>query len=367
MKLETGKITPSQILFSTACFIQSSSLLSAFLAGVTGYDSWFVVAAGIVLCLPILMIYIGLTKMYPGKNLVEINDLAFGKVLGKVASFFHIMFFLTLATLNLRDLSLFVKQTIMVKTPDVILSAVCVLVSALGVRYGLKVVTRFAFIFIVISAAVLGSSLLFASSQMDLNNFLPMLQQPIIKYVQGTNTALSIPFGELVVFLMILPYVREKQKPIGRYFIGGFLLGSVMFLMVVFRDTAVLGNTIGLFALPAFETLRIVTLFGVLSRLEILFAIVLIILLFFKISLLHYVTALSAAQVFKMNSYKPLALAIGVLMIGYGFTLYPSSIQHASSSRETALILWQVFEFFLPLLALTIGKIRKKKTKGAEA
>jgi spore germination protein KB len=367
MSLEKGKITPFQALFSTACFIHSSALLSAFIAGVTDYDSWLVVAAGIVLCLPILFVYLGLMKLYPGKNLVEINDLAFGNVPGKVVSFFQIMFFLTLAALNLRDLSLFVKQTIMVKTPDVVLSAVCVLVSAIAVRYGLKVVTRYAFFFISIAVLVLGSSLLFASSEMDLNNFLPMLQLPAMKYVQGVNILLSIPFGELVVFLMVLPYVQEKQKPIGRYFLGGFLLGAVMFLLVVIRDTAVLGNTLSLFALPAFETLRIVTLFGSLSRLEILFAVVIIILLFFKISLLHYVTVLSTAQVFKMKSYKPLAFAVGVLMVSYGFTLYPSSIQHDTSGRETADILWQVFEFILPLLALIIGKIKKSKSKGAEA
>lgn len=367
MNLEKGKITPAQMMFSTACFIQSSALLSAFITTITDYDSWFAVVAGIVVCIPILIVYIGLMKLYPGKNLVEINDLAFGKVLGKVVTFFHIMFFLTLAALNLRDLSLFVKQTIMDKTPDIVLSVTCVLVSALAVRYGLQVVTRFAFLFIVISATVVGASLLFASSHMDLSNFLPPLQLPVMKYVQGTNIVLSIPFGELVIFLMILPYVREKRKPNGRYFISGFLLGSLLFLLVVFRDTAVLGNTISLFALPAFETLRIVTLFGSLSRMEILFAVVLVIMLFFKVSLLHYVTVLSTAQVFKMKSYKPIVLAIGVLMIGYSFTLYPSSIQHDVSGQETSTILWQVFEFILPLLALVIGKIKKKKTKGAEA
>ncbi len=367
MSLETGKITPSQVLFSTACFIQSSSLLSAYITGVTDYDSWFVVVGGIVLCLPILLVYIGLVKLYPGKNLVEINDLAFGKVLGKVVTFLHILFFLTLAALNLRDMSLFIKQTIMTKTPDVVLSAVCVLVSAIAVRYGLQVVTRYAFLFISIAVLVLIFSLLFASSEMDINNFLPILQLPAMKYVEGINIILSIPFGELVVFLMILPYVRKKQKPIGRYFLGGFLMGAVMFLLVVFRDTAVLGNTVSLFALPAFESLRLVTLFGSLSRLEILFAVVVIILLFFKISILHYVTVLSTAQVFKMKSYKPIVFAVGVLMVSYGFTLYPSSIQHDTSGRETSDILWQVFEFILPLLALIVGKIRKKKAKGAEA
>jgi spore germination protein KB len=363
MKLETGKITPTQLMFSVACFLQASALLTAFLAGVADYDSWFVVVVGIVLYLPVLMVYIRLMNTYPGKNLIEINELTFGKVLGKVVSLLYLWFFLTLATLNLRDLDVFVKQTVMIKTPDVVLMVVCVLVSTLAVRYGIQVVTRYGFLFILLSATVLSISLLLALRQIDLKNFLPMLQQPVEKYIQGTNIILSIPFGELVVFLMIVPYVREKKKTFGRFFLGGFLLGALMLLLVVFRDTAVLGNTVSLFALPAFETLRLVTLFGTISRVEFLFAAVLIIMLFFKITILYYVTSLTIAQVFGMKSYRPVVLVTGVLMIGYGFTLYPSNIQHADSSRETAAILWQFFEFLLPLLTLVVGKIKKGKSK----
>jgi len=367
MKLETGKITSAQLMFSTACFLQASSLLTAFLAGVTNYDSWFVVVVGIILGLPILMVYIGLMKTYPGKNLLEINELAFGKVLGKVASFFHLLFFLTLATLNLRDLDVFVKQTVMVKTPDVVLMIVCVLVSALAVRHGIEVVTRYGLLFSLMSAMVLTTTLLLALYQMDLNNFLPMLQLPLTKYIQGTNIILSIPFGELVVFLMIMPHLGDKKKSITRYFLSGFLLGSLILLLVVFRDTAILGNALSLFALPAFETLKLVTLFGALSRLEFLYALVLIILFFFKITILYYVTSVAMAQFFGMKSYKPIVLVVGALMISYGFTLYPSNVQHAASSRETAAILWQFFEFILPLLALVVGKIKKRKTKEATA
>ncbi len=367
MKLESGKITPAQLMFAAACFIQASSLLSAFLVGVTAADSWFAVILGILCCVPLLMIYIGLLKLFPGKNLVEINRLAYGKIIGPVASLLQIVFILTLASLNLRDLDVFVKQTIMDKTPDIVLMLCCILVSALAIHYGIEVVLRYGFMFILLSGFVLLISLLLAANQMDFNNFLPMLQMPPIKYVQGANIALSIPFGELFVFLMIAPYVHEKKRKFGRYFIGGFLLGGILFLLVVFRDTAVLGNTIGLFALPAFETLRLVSLLGAISRMEILFATVLIALLFFKVSVLYYAAVLAIAQIFNMKSYRPIILVTGILIIGYSFTLYPSNVQHANSGRETSTILWQLFETVIPFFALILGAVKKKIRKEVQA
>jgi spore germination protein KB len=205
----------------------------------------------------------------------------------------------------------------------------------------------------------LGVSLLLVGNQMHFDNFLPMFELPLAKYIQGTHIILTIPFGEIVIFMMVAPHTDTKNKSHLRYVLNGFLLGGFMLLLVVVRDTAVLGNALHLFTLPAFETLRLATLVERLSRMEIMFAIVLIVLLFFKITVLHYVTTISAAQVFGMKSYRPLALTIGALMIAYTYTLYPSSIEHAYTSQETAPFGWTFFEALLPLVTLVVAKIRK--------
>ena len=158
-------------MYTTACFIQASSLLSSFLVGVTAAESWIVVLLAIVACIPLLMIYIGLLKLYPGKNLVEINQLSYGKILGTIASLMQILFILTLASLNLRDLDVFVKQTIMDKTPDFVLMISCILVCALAIHYGIEVTLRYGFMFVLLSGFVLLVSLLLAVNLMDLNNF----------------------------------------------------------------------------------------------------------------------------------------------------------------------------------------------------
>ena len=112
---------------------------------------------------------------------------------------------------------------------------------------------------------------------------------------------------------------NPKQK-LRKYVFGGFAIGGATLLLVTLRDTAVLGNTMDFFAMPAFETLRMVSLTQTLSRMEILFAFILITLLFFKITWLYYITVISTAQVLNFRDYRQLVLPVGMIVTVYSFT-----------------------------------------------
>jgi spore germination protein KB len=156
---------------------------------------------------------------------------------------------------------------------------------------------------------------------------------------------------------MIAPYVAQGKRRKGVYLLGGFLIGGTTLLAIVARDIAVLGKVGPLFALPSFETLRLARVLN-LNRMEILFAIVLVVLLFFKICVLLYVSVLAVAQLLGLKRYHPLVLMLGALIIGYTFFVFPTSVIHASEGRETSAILWVLFEFLLPLLVLIVGRAR---------
>jgi spore germination protein KB len=353
-------------MFSIACFIQSSSLLSSFFLPVTQQESWLCVVLGLLLSIPLFLIYYGLMKSFPDKNLVEIFELVYGRVGGIIASLIMMWFFLSVTTYNLRDIGYLVKQTIMVDTPVLALMVVCLLVCAYGIYYGLRVVTRYAMAFSLISSLILIAGALLTLNQCDLQNFLPMFNQPPLHYVQSTNQVMTIPFGEIVFFLMIAPQVKRGKKGMLRYLIGGLLIGGLTVLIVVVRDIAVLGNTISLFTLPSFETMRMITLTQALSRMEILFTVILIVLLFFKIMLLYYVSVLALAQLLKLQSYKPLILILGAFFTVYSYVIHTSTGQHTTFSREYASILWAFFEYLMPLIALVIGRIRKLQKSGLQ-
>lgn len=363
MRIDKGEISGRQFMFSVACLIQASSLLTAFLVGIGKQDSWINVLLGAAVCLPLLFLYRGLMVMFPDKNLIQVLEEVFGKVAGKILGVGYIWFFLTLASLNLTDLGDFTNLTIMEETPSLLLIVMCVLVAAMAVRGGIRLVTKYSAAFMVTACVILIVSTLLVANQMNPENFLPVFNQEPIRYVQGAHVILTIPFGEIVIFLMLKPNVQLSKKQTTRYLFIGFGLGALSILTVVMRDTAVLGNTLDMFTMPSLVTLRLVNFGLSLSRMEILFAAILIMLSFFKITLLYYVVVLTIAQVFDIQEYKNIVLAVGALMVTYGLTLYSNSAQHAASARETVPIIWSLFEFLLPLITLVAAKIKAKKKK----
>lgn len=351
-------MTPAQYLFTIACFIQSSALLTSFLVSITAQDSWIAPITGYLACVPFVLVYAALMKRFPGKNLIEINQIVFGKGFGLAISILYLWFFLTLTSLNLTDLGNFVRSSMLPNTPGIVIFIIFMLLCSWGVRYGLSCVVRYSVAFSVTAILITAASILFTASHMQIEKFLPLFQQPVITYVNATHVVATIPFGETVVFLMLAPNVKLPVKKMGKYFLGGLALGGGMMLATVMRDTMVLGKTMNLFAIPSLEVYRMVHLTESMGRVEILFSIALIILLFSKVILLYYVTTLAFGQMLGTSSHKPIVLAVGALATAYAQVLNQSSLKHLASGTQSAPVFWTLFELLLPLLTLIIAALR---------
>ena len=240
-----------------------------------------------------------------------------------------------------------------------VLLILCILVSSMAVRRGAKLVTRYSTLFVAVAYIILFLSIALVLNIADMENFLPMFEHPLKRYIQGTHIIATIPFGEVVIFLMLHPCVKMTRKEATKYLFIGFGLGAFTLLSVLMRDIAVLDNTLALFTLPNLITLQLVNFGMAISRVEVLFMVVLVMLLFFKITMLYYVTVMSIAQLFQVKTLRHLVLAVGTLMVAYGLTLYPCPVEHAASAQEITPILWSVFEIIIPLVTFLVAVIRK--------
>jgi len=367
MKIDKTRISGKRFMFTIAFFLQSSALLTSFLAGVTKHEAWIAVIIGIVLCMPLVFLYRTLMVMFPDKNLLQILEEVYGPVVGKIIGICYAWFFITLSAANLEDLSNFAKITVMMETPPIVLAMICVLVAVWAVRHGFKVVARYSSLFTIVEFIIVGVSIALLISQIHLANLLPVFTQPVMKYVQSVHIIATIPFGELVIFLMVTPCVEKlSRRDATKCWFWGVGMGTIILLFVLLRDISVLGNTFHLFALPGLVTMRLIDIGEALSRMEIIFAIALIMLLFFKITILIYVSTITVAQLLKTTAYKHLALIVGVLIAAYSPTLYPTSVAHMTSAHTIIPILWTPFEILLPMLTFILAKVRKLP-KAAEA
>lgn len=352
MILDKTQVSAKRFMFTVGYFIQSSILLTAFALTLTRQDSWLVVIFSLILFIPIIWIYRTIMVQFPNKNFIQVLEIVFGKVVGKLLALGFIWFLINLTALNLRDLEVFAKITVMTETPPIVLAIMCMVFVVYAVRKGIYVVCRFSAAFAVIQIAVIIIAIALVSDQIKLDNFLPIFDQPQLNYLQSVHVVSTIPMGELVAFLMITPNIRMNKESVAKYWYAGFAIGGLSFLIVMFREISVLGNIAHIFSLPALTTFRLIHIGSILNRIEILFALTLVLLLSFKVLFLTYVTVIAIAQLAELDSYKNFVIIISLAIIPLVITIFPNAFEMHAAGQQVVPFIWMIFEIILPIFVL---------------
>ncbi|AFM43017.1 spore germination protein, amino acid permease [Desulfosporosinus acidiphilus SJ4] len=358
MKPEQGKISSSQLMFLIAGLIQGSSLLVAFATKITKQNTWLVVLLGFAISLGLALIYVTLAQNFPEKNLIEINEIVYGKYLGNLISGLYIWFFFSIGSFNLRFVGDFSLTYLVPETPIIVILVMFAFICIWAVRSGIEVIGRLSGIFVIITLIEVITTSLLLIKQMKLTNFLPLFDLSLQDFIHGTHTMTSIPFGEIMIFLMIIPSVN-KLNQVKSATLSGLCIGGFTVLFSTLRNTAVLGITATIMFSPSFEAVRLIDIAGVITRMEVLVASVLLITLFIKTSLLLYVTVLALAQLFRLRTYRPLVLPVCILMISFALLAFDSTMENALSAANDWPIVSIPFNFLFPLASLILIKIRR--------
>lgn len=358
------QISSRELLFSVAAYVQASALLTAFIMGVLKQSSWIGVIAAYILALILLAVILFLASKFPGMGLVMINDAVFGKVLGRIISFGYCFFFFTLISLNTADLNGFIVGYIMPETPPIAIIAPLLLVCVLAARKGIDAVFRSGPLFSILQIIVLVLFTVLLIPNMKLTNILPVLDVTPKAFMQGTNTLVSLPFGDLFIVLLAIPSI-SKVKNFKANIFKGFTMGAVMTLLIVLVDVLVLGPLISYVSLPRFETVRLIDIFDVLTRMDTLYAYVLIVMRYFKLCILLYACSLIFAQIFELKSYVPVVSTFGMLAAVFSLFIFRTGAESSQWAATTAAVYGTFFNTVLPLLTLIVFLIRSliKKVK----
>jgi len=361
MKLENGHVSERALMFSVFCFMQGTMLRAAFIVAITKNDSWAMAFTGLVFSLLLIVIYVALFRRYPQKNLFEINESIFGPIFGKLISVLYLFFFLSLAALNTHDLGDFVVGHMMPGTPLTAVILLFMLVCVYAIRKGIENLLRLSTVLAIIGvgAVVINSGLILKDVQI---NFLkPLFQLPLEKYIQGTVTITAIPMGEIVAFAMIVPML-DKNKSAGKALAKGLVLSAIFLAFIMLRDIVTLGPLITIVGLPSYESVRYINVAGVLTRMESIYAIILISLFMFKVGILLYASVLGLAQLLNFKSYPPLIRICGASIFFYALIVFEAVMENVDWGATTAPFFSLTFEFALPTFSLVAAVIKKAVT-----
>lgn len=358
MKLENGEISNKQLMLLVLSFLQSMILTINFVYSITKYDTWIAVLVGFFIAILFAFLYLQIALKFPGKNLVQINDIVFGSYLGKVISASYIWFFFQYMIHYMYFFNSFWITYIMPETPRAAFLIMFIFVCGMAVRKGIEVIARCSFAFIVIVTITILSVTILLIPDMKPSNLLPILEVEPLKFIQSVHIILVIPFCDIVAFLFILPYTSNKQQ-IRKPVLTALSISAVQLLIVVLRDAVVLGPRMFIASSASFAVSRQIDIANILTRLDVLVAITMLITVFMKVTIFYYVTVLGIAQTLKLRSYTSLVVPIGAIAIAVANNLYPSDMEQIYAGQFVWPFNASVSEFIIPVITIIVMAIRR--------
>ena len=353
-----NKVTSKQILYASAVCIIATSLLTKPLYTFTKNDSWAAVAAGFVAASVVFVVYAALSRRFSKFTLVEINDTVFGPVIGKIISALYVYFFFTLTCFDMDIIADFIKTVILPDTPVILILIVFILICAYAVRKGPVNLMKYSALLIYISVVIILFNTLLLINNSDLRRLLPLFSLKSENYLAGTHLVTLIPLCDPFILIMFLPdMIRPKE--FGKALFKGLVIGAAFLLLIVIRDVSVMGEMISISAYPSHSSIRMIDVGDFLTRMDIVYISILIILMFYKVTVLIYASAAGLQRLLRLDSYKMLLNILCVLLVLYTMIIFKSSSEHVAWLMSGGAEFHHMFfVVLLPLVTLITALLR---------
>jgi len=312
------KITAHQLFSIMILFPYGSSVLF-FLTPDAKQNIWFSLMFYAVVALFFQFIYTNIYKNYPGDSIVEYMPKIYGKILGSVISMAYILYFVYLSGRVLRDFLELIRTFTLPHTAIISTGLLITVPITYGVYKGLENLASLTEIFlvIVILSGIFLYILIFITGDIfKPDNLLPILEDGALPVIFKSKELLANPYGQFIILTMFYPYVIQQNKIRKALYLGCIsecillIMNNILFIFTLGVSFASTNN------FPLIETLRLVHIGEFLSRLDILFIVLLLEGSFFKISISLYASILGATQLFKINNHWGLlCLLFGIIML----------------------------------------------------
>jgi len=355
--LEKEAISQKQAIIIMSTFIIGSSAILG--SGTKAkQDIWIATIIAMVMASLIYIVYGRISSLFPGKNIYEIMDILFGKVLSKIFLLSFIFYAFSLGALVIRNFSEFVRIVSLPETPLCIFAFSAVIINIWAVRGGIELLGRFLSIFFPVYIIMIISVTLLSISLFNFDNLKPVLYDGINPVLSASFSIFTFPFAEVVLFLCLLGNLR-KNSSVYKVYYRSLLIAGTLLLIVAVRSTLVLGIPGKMLQnFPTYASTRIIRIGNFLQRIEASVAIVFMISGFTKSTVCLYSSTKGLAHLFNIKDYRRLAMPLGILMALYSIIIHEDAVkmlEWASKIYPYYAILHQII---IPVIVWIVAEIK---------
>lgn len=358
--MEKAKISGIQ-LFAIMFIFELGTALVVNYGTDAGKDAWLSTLLSMSGGVALFFIFYFLFRQYPNLLLTGYIREIFGKYLGWIIGLVYCNHFLYICGRNVREFGDLLLSSTLPETPLVVINLTLVLVMCYVIHLGIEVIGRTSEVFIVILFifGILGNFFILVSGDVNFEQIRPFLEhgwKPIL--TTAFPHLLVFPFGEMIAFTMLLPYLNRPQLA-KRVWLTAVISSGVIISWTVLLNTAVLGiDVMHRSVFPTLKAVGKVNLLEFIERLDAIVVFTLLITVFFKASIYLYAAVIGLADLFKLKTYHQILLPMGVIVIFLSLTM-ASSFSEQGEEGVFNHYLSITLLVVIPLLMLLVSLIRQ--------
>ncbi|SKC84779.1 GerAB/ArcD/ProY family transporter [Maledivibacter halophilus] len=323
-------------------------------------DLWLSILLSIVIMIPFMILYCNLLANHFGKDLFQIIELYFGKIIGKIIILFYTLYFFDLVAIVLKDFGNLVTTTNFPETPIIIPMVFILILCSWIVKEGIEVIGRWGEVIVIIPVVLTFIAIIFLIPNMDLRNIIPSMNSGVKPVIKGAYEVFMYPLGETVVFTIAFSTFKNK-KSVYKIFINSLLIGGIFLLITSLTIILVLGvDYASSLYFPLYATIARVNVGSALQRIEAISAIVYLLGGFIKISIYLLAACKGIAEIFKFKDYRFIVMPVSLLAANLSYFEFDSII----SFNEWVFDVWIYYAFpfivILPTIIFIVYKVRNK-------
>lgn len=360
--MEKAKISSKQ-LFTLIVLFEIGSAVVVGLGMKAKQDAWLAILLGMICGLVLYLMYNYLFYKYPKLPLTVYIEKLLGKFLGRVLALIYILYFIYIASRVLRDFGELIITTTLYETPLFVVNFLMILLIGYGIYLGIEVLGRSGEILFVVMIllSLLFIFLVFASDLPKLKNLQPVLEngfRPVLTTVFPLT--LTFPFGEMIVFTMLLPYLNKPSKSLklGLY---AMIFSGLFLSFVITLNISILGPDGAANAtFPLYNSISKVNVGNIIQRIDLIAVFTLIIGGFFKIAIFSYASVIGLGELFNTNNHKKLVLPVCSIILISSILIASNFVEHIEIGLDKVPYYLHIpLQVVIPFLLFIVSLVRK--------
>jgi spore germination protein KB len=346
-------------VFLVITFTPALRIIPISAAAIAKQAAWLAPFLSFTLALPVIFALKSIYNKHQDKSFAELLEVVFGRIIGKIVTFVYIIFFIMLTAINTNSTGEQLALSLFTSVKPSFFTIVMLVIIAYAIyKGGLTVIARMGEIILpvlVVSFLVLCG---LASQNIKLHRLMPVSYLDILPAVKASFSVSGVQ-GHLPMLFLLGNFINNKEK-IGKYCTLTALLYTFLVTVLLVTVIGSLGaETTANAPLSFFTTIKLISLFESIERIEPVVVILWILSDFLLISVL-LITLLNMFQFLVKLSKTKNFIVILLIVIFVMANMLGRNMFEVERFLEIFLTpAMIIFGYLLPVAVFIAGKARR--------